>query len=139
MTEAILDAIIDSIKILPFLFITYLIMEYLEHKTSEKAKSAIKKSGKFGPIIGGLLGAVPQCGFSVSATNLYAGRVITLRNTNINIPINIRRNASNTNFKWDKPWISSKNCSDKNCNWHDCRYFNRFCLQKKRTKIRRHT
>ncbi len=90
MTEAILDAIIDSIKILPFLFITYLIMEYLEHKTSEKSKNAMKKSGKFGPIIGGLLGAIPQCGFSVSATNLYAGRVITLRNTNINIPINIR-------------------------------------------------
>lgn len=90
MTEAILDAIIDNIKILPFLFITYLIMEYLEHKTSEKSKNAMKKSGKFGPIIGGLLGAIPQCGFSVSATNLYAGRVITLRNTNINIPINIR-------------------------------------------------
>ncbi|MGN1310476.1 MAG: putative manganese transporter [Clostridia bacterium] len=78
MTEAILDAIIDSIKILPFLFITYLLMEYLEHKTSEKTKNIIKKSGRLGPIIGGLLGAVPQCGFSVSATNLYAGRVITL-------------------------------------------------------------
>lgn len=90
MTEAILDAIIDSIKILPFLFITYLIMEYLEHKTSEKSKNVIKKSGKLGPILGGLLGAIPQCGFSVSATNLYAGRVITMRNTNINIFINIR-------------------------------------------------
>lgn len=90
MLEAILDAIIDSIKILPFLFITYLIMEYLEHKTSEKAKNTIKKSGKLGPIFGGLLGAIPQCGFSVSATNLYAGRVITLRNTYINIFINIR-------------------------------------------------
>lgn len=78
MIDAILDAIIDSIKILPFLFLTYLLMEYLEHKTSEKAKNAIKKSGRFGPIIGGLLGAIPQCGFSVSATNLYAGRVITL-------------------------------------------------------------
>ena len=78
MLDAILEAIIDSIKILPFLFITYLLMEYLEHKTNEKSKNAIKKSGKFGPIIGGLLGAIPQCGFSVSATNLYAGRVITL-------------------------------------------------------------
>lgn len=78
MEHVILHTIIDSIKILPFLFITYLIMEYLEHKTSEKSKNAIKKSGKFGPIFGGLLGAIPQCGFSVSATNLYAGRVITL-------------------------------------------------------------
>jgi len=78
MTEVIIEAIIDSIKLLPFLFITYLLMEYLEHKTSEKSKNIIKKSGKFGPIFGGLLGAIPQCGFSVSATNLYAGRVITL-------------------------------------------------------------
>lgn len=78
MTEAILDAIIDSLKILPFLFITYLVMEYLEHKTSKKSKKFIEKSGKFGPIFGGILGAIPQCGFSVSATNLYAGRVITL-------------------------------------------------------------
>lgn len=78
MAHIILHTLEDTIKILPFLFITYLIMEYLEHKTSEKSKNAIKKSGKFGPIFGGLLGAVPQCGFSVSATNLYAGRVITL-------------------------------------------------------------
>lgn len=78
MTDTIIDAIIDSLKLLPFLFITYLIMEYLEHKTSEKTENIIKKSGRFGPIFGGLLGAVPQCGFSVSATNLYAGRVITI-------------------------------------------------------------
>lgn len=78
MTHVILHTLKDSIKILPFLFITYLLMEYLEHKTSEKSKNTIKKSGKFGPIFGGLLGAIPQCGFSVSATNLYAGRVITL-------------------------------------------------------------
>jgi len=78
MLHIITHTLEHSIKILPFLFITYLIMEYLEHKTSEKTKNTIKKSGRFGPIIGGLLGAVPQCGFSVSATNLYAGRVITL-------------------------------------------------------------
>lgn len=76
--EVVLEGIIDSIKLLPFLLITYLIMEYLEHKTSSKTKNIIKKSGGFGPLIGGILGAVPQCGFSVSATNLYAGRVITL-------------------------------------------------------------
>lgn len=78
MLHVIIHTLKDSIKILPFLFITYLLMEYLEHKTSEKSKNTIKKSGGFGPIFGGLLGAVPQCGFSVSATNLYAGRVITL-------------------------------------------------------------
>ncbi len=70
--------IIDTIKILPFLLIAYLIMEYIEHKTTNKTKEAIKKSGEFGPIIGSILGAFPQCGFSVTATNLYAGRVITL-------------------------------------------------------------
>ena len=78
MLEVIEDALIDSVKLLPFLFITYLIMEYIEHKTSAKSKEAIKKSGKFGPIIGSILGIFPQCGFSVSATNLYAARVITL-------------------------------------------------------------
>lgn len=78
MLEIISETLIDSIKLLPFLFITYLIMEYIEHKTSQKAKNTIKKSGKFGPAVGSILGIFPQCGFSVSATNLYAARVITL-------------------------------------------------------------
>lgn len=71
-------AILDSLNLLPFLFITYIIMEYIEHKMTDKSKKAIEKSGKFGPIIGGIVGAVPQCGFSVSATNLFSSRVITL-------------------------------------------------------------
>lgn len=78
MLEIIEETLIDAVKLLPFLFITYLIMEYIEHKMGHKTKSAIKKSGKWGPIIGSILGVFPQCGFSVSATNLYAGRVITL-------------------------------------------------------------
>ncbi len=78
MLEIIEETLIDAIKLLPFLFITYLIMEYIEHKMGHKTKKAIKKSGKWGPIIGSVLGVFPQCGFSVSATNLYAGRVITL-------------------------------------------------------------
>lgn len=72
------DTIIDAVKILPFLLIAYLIMEYIEHKTTTKTKAAIKKSGKFGPLVGGILGAFPQCGFSVTATNFYAARIITL-------------------------------------------------------------
>ena len=78
MLEIIEETLIDGIKLLPFLLITYIIMEYIEHKTSNKTKDIIKKSGKFGPFIGSLLGAVPQCGFSVVATNFYAARVITL-------------------------------------------------------------
>ena len=78
MLEVIEETLLDSIKLLPFLFITYLIMEYIEHKTSQKSRETIKKSGKFGPLIGSFLGIFPQCGFSVVATNFYAGRVITL-------------------------------------------------------------
>lgn len=76
--EILEETVLDSIKLLPFLFVTYLIMEYIEHKTSDKVKETIKKSGKYGPILGGIVGIFPQCGFSVSATNLYAARVITL-------------------------------------------------------------
>ena len=78
MLEVIQDTLIDAIKLVPFLFITYLIMEYIEHKMEEKSKQTIERSGKLGPFFGGILGIFPQCGFSVSATNLYAGRVITL-------------------------------------------------------------
>lgn len=78
MLDILIDAALDSIKLVPFLFVTYLVMEYLEHKTSDKSKKHIKKSGEWGPVIGGILGAFPQCGFSVSATNLYVGRIISL-------------------------------------------------------------
>lgn len=67
-----------SIGLLPFLFVTYLVMEYIEHKAGKKAEQMVKKSGSFGPFIGGTLGIVPQCGFSAAASNLYAGRIITL-------------------------------------------------------------
>lgn len=138
--DMILDAVLDSVKLIPFLFLTYLVMEYLEHKTGEgarrlmirigkngrkrfhgtdagkriRAKSALgqgnegknreqdgrigrnlgqglpgadlaEENGRWGygglgagPIVGGLLGVVPQCGFSAAASSLYAGRIITL-------------------------------------------------------------
>ena len=78
MLDIIKDTIFDSIKLLPFLFITYLLMEYIEHKMGNKSKEIMKKADKFGPLFGSILGVFPQCGFSVSATNLYAARVITL-------------------------------------------------------------
>jgi len=69
---------IETLRLLPFLFITYLVMEYIEHKTSEKSKDIIQKADRLGPVLGAIVGIFPQCGFSVSATNLYAARVITL-------------------------------------------------------------
>ena len=78
MIEVLEDTIFDLLKLIPFLFITYLIMEYIETKTSEKSKKIIKKSGKMGPLFGSIVGIFPQCGFSASATSLYAARVISL-------------------------------------------------------------
>ncbi len=76
--EVIIHALEESFRLLPFLFLTYLAMEFLEHKTSTKTKGLVRKSGKAGPLVGAVLGAFPQCGFSTVASNLYAGRVITL-------------------------------------------------------------
>lgn len=78
IVDSLLDAFIDTIKLLPFLFITYLIMEYIEDRMEDKSKKSLHKAGKSGPLWGSLLGVVPQCGFSAAASNLYAGRVITM-------------------------------------------------------------
>lgn len=78
MSEIIIDSVIDSIKLLPFLFLTYLFMEWLEHKTGSAARNRIRTAGKLGPAWGGLLGVIPQCGFSAAASSLFTGRVITV-------------------------------------------------------------
>lgn len=100
--DAITDSLIDSVKLLPFLFLTYLVMEYLEHKAGEKMQQAIQKAGRGGPLLGGLLGVFPQCGFSAAASNLYAGRIITtgtllavfLSTSDEMLPIMISENVS---------------------------------------------
>lgn len=71
-----LDALIDSIKLLPFLFFAFFLMETLEHHAGSKINKALASSGKFGPLIGAVLGCIPQCGFSVFSANLYSGGVI---------------------------------------------------------------
>lgn len=68
----------DTLYLIPFLFVTYLLMEWIEHRTREKAEAAVSRAGAAGPIVGAVLGAVPQCGFSAVAATLYAGRVVTL-------------------------------------------------------------
>ena len=82
MGEALLHSIehaaLDTLKLLPFLFLTYLLMEILEQKAGDKAEAAVRRAGKWGPLMGGALGAVPQCGFSAAASSFYAGRVLTV-------------------------------------------------------------
>lgn len=78
MLHLIEHALLDTVKLLPFLYLTYLAMEYLEHRLEGHTDVIMKKAGRFGPLVGGLLGVVPQCGFSAVAANLYAGRIITV-------------------------------------------------------------
>ena len=79
--EILLDTLKDTLKdtaiLLPFLFLAYLLMEFLEHHAGGKTERLLAKSGKIGPLWGGLLGVIPQCGFSAAASQLYAGRLIT--------------------------------------------------------------
>lgn len=76
--DILADALIDTLRLVPFLFVTYLIIEAIEHKASEKTEALIEKAGTAGPLVGALVGIFPQCGFSAAASTLYAGRVITL-------------------------------------------------------------
>lgn len=78
MLDVILDTLLDGLKILPFLWGAFFLIELLEHNFSKQGKEIIEKSGRFGPLLGGILGCFPQCGFSVMATNLYVTRIITL-------------------------------------------------------------
>ncbi|MDO4590917.1 MAG: putative manganese transporter [Slackia sp.] len=71
-------AFFDTLKLIPFLFVTYVAMEALEHHAGGVSEAMVRKAGKAGPAIGALLGAVPQCGFSAAASTLYAARVVTL-------------------------------------------------------------
>jgi hypothetical protein len=78
MLEILIETLIENFKLFPFLFITYLLLEYLEHKTTYKNIGFIRKANKSGPLISSILGAIPQCGFSAVAANLYAVRIVTL-------------------------------------------------------------
>lgn len=78
MLDIILETLVDGVKLIPFLFVAFIVIELIEHKLSTKSKKIISESGKFGPGVGSLLGLFPQCGFSVMATNLYITRIITL-------------------------------------------------------------
>ena len=78
ISDVLADTGLDTLKTVPVLFLAYLLMEYLEHRTSERTTRLIRRSGRWGPALGALIGVVPQCGFSAAASSLYAGRVITV-------------------------------------------------------------
>lgn len=78
MIDILLDAGKDTLSLVPFLLVTYLALETLEHVAGDRVNGAIKRAGAAGPVVGSLLGMVPQCGFSAMAATLYAGRVVTL-------------------------------------------------------------
>lgn len=78
MADILMDTLLDGAKLLPFLFLTYLLMETLEHHTGSRLQKQIRTAGTWGPVWGGVLGVVPQCGFSAAASSLFAGRVITV-------------------------------------------------------------
>lgn len=76
--DVLSEAVIDTLKILPFLFVAFLVIEFLEHKAQDKVKHLFTRAGSAGPLIGTLLGCIPQCGFSVMCSNLYSSGIITL-------------------------------------------------------------
>ena len=77
LVDVLTESVIDTLKLIPFPFLTYLATEALEHSASHHVRAAVEKSGKAGPVVGSILGALPQCGFSAMAATLYAGRVVT--------------------------------------------------------------
>lgn len=78
LIDILLDAGKDTLSLVPFLLVTYLALESLEHVAGDHVNGVIKRAGAAGPVVGSLLGIVPQCGFSAMAATLYAGRVVTL-------------------------------------------------------------
>lgn len=78
LLEAITDALTDTVRLIPFLYLTYLLMEFLERKAGEKFAGRLADVGRYGPVFGALFGIVPQCGFSAAASSLYSGGVISV-------------------------------------------------------------
>ncbi len=78
LDEVLLHGVLDTLKLIPFLFLTYLLMEFIEHKAQDKTREFMKRAGPLAPLAGGVLGAVPQCGISAAMANLYTGRIISL-------------------------------------------------------------
>jgi hypothetical protein len=78
LDEVILHGLKDTLLVVPFLFLTYLLMEFIEHKAADKTTAFMRRAGGFGPLVGGGLGLLPQCGFSSVAANLFSGNIVSM-------------------------------------------------------------
>lgn len=78
MLDCLIDGLLDTLKLLPYLFITFILIELIEHKLNKKSNKLLKENKKYGVVLGSILGALPQCGFSTMASNLFSSRVITI-------------------------------------------------------------
>ncbi len=76
--DVLLHGVLDTLKLIPFLFLTYLLMEFIEHKATDRVRGFMSGAGRLGPLVGGALGAIPQCGFSSVTSNLYCARIVSL-------------------------------------------------------------
>ena len=77
LLEVLRETVIDSLKLLPFLFAAYLAIEFIEDRAEEKTVALVHRAGRWGQVLGAALGVIPQCGFSAATANLYAGGIIT--------------------------------------------------------------
>lgn len=77
LPHILLHSLLDTLKIIPFLFLSYLLMEYLEHRADGRLEATLRRSGRIGPLVGATLGVLPQCGFSAATVGLYTGRIVT--------------------------------------------------------------
>lgn len=75
--EIIIDSLLDCVTLFPFLLATYLLLEFIEQKSTDKSLNLIRNTGRLGPVFGGLVGLIPQCGFAAAASNFYAARAIS--------------------------------------------------------------
>ncbi|MEG0133929.1 MAG: putative manganese transporter [Clostridium sp.] len=71
-------SLLDLLPMIPLLLITFIVIELMEHKFADKLQNSIKKAGILGPILGALIGIIPQCGFSIMAVAFYSKRMISL-------------------------------------------------------------
>ncbi len=76
--HVLLDTVLECLPLIVILFLTYLLMEWMEHRMGERTRKLLGRAGVYAPLLGGVVGVVPQCGFSTAASGLYAGRVVSL-------------------------------------------------------------